>query len=69
MDVITQILNYNHPVFYVLIAWSFSWKGVALWHAARNQQKIWFIIILLVNTIGVLEIIYLLFFRKYKSVN
>lgn len=69
MDVITQIMNYNHPVFYLMIAWSFIWKGIALWHAARHHQKAWFIIILLVNTIGVLEIIYLLFFRKYKSVN
>lgn len=38
-------------------------KGVALWHAARNAQLTWFIFLVVVNTFGILEIVYLLFFR------
>lgn len=38
-------------------------KGYALWHAARSEQKWWFIALLVVNTLGILEIIYLLWFR------
>ena len=49
-----------------LAIWSLVWKGFALWHAARNHQKKWFIIILVVNTIGILEIVYLVWFRRDK---
>lgn len=42
------------------LLWSITWKGLALWHAARRDDKPWFIILLVINTMGVLEIIYLL---------
>ena len=44
--------------------WSFIWKGLALWRAAKNSQKYWFMALLVVNTMGILEIIYLKFFAK-----
>lgn len=50
-----------------LVLWSLIWKGVALWHSARNHQKAWFVVLLIVNTAGILEIIYFLFFRKNKN--
>ncbi|HSD12656.1 MAG TPA: DUF5652 family protein [Patescibacteria group bacterium] len=43
-----------------LIVWSIAWKGVALWTSARRGQKWWFIAFLVVNTVGALEILYLL---------
>lgn len=46
--------------------WSIPWKGLALWVSARRQQKGWFIALLLINTIGILEIVYLVFIAKYK---
>lgn len=45
----------------VIALWSSVWTGLALWHAARRQQKGWFIFFLLVHTAGILEILYLLF--------
>ena len=48
----------------LLIIWSLIWKGIALWKAARNSQKAWFVIMLIVNTAGILEIIYILSFSK-----
>lgn len=42
-------------------------KGVALWKAGRNNQLYWFIALLLVNSIGILPIIYLVFFEKKKK--
>lgn len=51
----------------LLIIWTIPWKGVALWRAARNQQLPWFIAVLIVNTFGILEIIYLAFFQKRKK--
>lgn len=46
--------------------WSLVWKGIALWHSARRGDHWWFIAILLINTLGILEIIYLFFFAKLK---
>ena len=43
----------------LLIAWSLTWKGLALWHAARLGHKAWFVALLVVNTLGILEIIYI----------
>lgn len=34
-------------------------KGWALWIAARNGHKKWFIALLVINTLGILEIIYI----------
>jgi hypothetical protein len=50
----------------LLIVWTLAWKGLALWHAARNGQRTWYIVLLVLNTFGILEIIYLLFFRADK---
>ncbi len=50
--------------FLVLAAiWTVILKGFALWYAARAHQKWWFIALLIVNTLGVLEIVYLIWFR------
>ena len=46
----------------IILVWSFFWKGKALWIAARHGQIAWFVIILLVNTLGILEIVYIYFF-------
>lgn len=57
-----------HPLVILgMILWTLVWKGFALWRAAGLHQKYWFIAILIVNTLGVLEIIYLFFVaRKYQ---
>lgn len=47
-----------------LMVWSLIWKGLALWKAARREEKPWFIVLLILNTMGILEIIYLLFFAR-----
>lgn len=59
-----QVLQPGSPLFYLIIAWAVVWKGIALWHAARNRQLIWYIALLIVNTAGILEIVYLAFFGK-----
>ena len=51
-------------VFLLLAVWSLIWKGFALWKAARLGQRNWFIAILIVNSIGILEIIYIYWFSR-----
>jgi hypothetical protein len=46
--------------------WSLPWKGVALWKAARQSSILWFAILLVVNTVGLLEIFYIFIFSKNK---
>jgi len=53
-------------LFIVLAIWSLIWKGLALWKAARNGSKPWYIVLLVVNTVGILEIAYIFFFSKKK---
>jgi len=53
----------------VIVIWSLFWKGLALWHSARNKQPWWFAVLLLVNTMGILEIIYLFVIAKRKPNN
>ncbi len=50
-----------------LIVWSITWKGMALWRAARNESKEWFIALLILNTLGILDILYLYVFSNQKS--
>jgi len=47
-----------------LLIWSVIWKGLALWKSGRNNQLPWFIALLIVNTLGILEIVYIFWFQK-----
>ncbi len=49
-------------VLILVVVWTLVWKGLALWRAARGGQRGWFVALLFVNTVGLLEITYLLFF-------
>jgi methionyl-tRNA synthetase len=53
----------------VLLIWSIPWKAMALWRAAKQDQKIWFGVFIIFNTVGLLEIIYLLFFSAKEEVS
>ena len=55
------------PLIIVAALWTVIIKGYALWHAARGGQKGWFIALLVINTLGILEVIYLIWFRPTSS--
>jgi hypothetical protein len=70
MDTLLQSINGGVPIpmwlMVAVILWSIPWKGVALWKAARLSHKKWFVILLVANTLGILEIFYIYFIaRKY----
>jgi hypothetical protein len=54
-------------VIIIVALWDVFWKGWALWRAARREEKGWFIVLLILNTMGILPIIYLVFFSKNKK--
>ncbi len=51
----------------IVVLWTLPWKGVALWKSARQSQKWWFIALLVINTVGLLEILYIFVFSKKEE--
>jgi hypothetical protein len=50
--------------FWALLIWSLTWKGIALWKAAKINSRNWFIALLVINTAGILEILYIYVISK-----
>lgn len=55
-----QITTAQATMLGVLLIWDLVWRGLALWRAGGNRQKGWFIALLIINSAGILPIIYLL---------
>jgi hypothetical protein len=51
-------------LFAILMIWSAAWKGVALWKAAGKRSIVWFIILFVTNTLGILDILYVYIFSE-----
>jgi len=51
----------------VVSIWELAWKGIALWRAGRNNHLGWFVAILILNTMGLLPILYIFVFSKPKK--
>lgn len=47
--------------------WSTTLKGFALWRACRRKQLGWFIALLVINTLGIFEAIYLIATHQWKK--
>ena len=58
-----SIIGFGILIAIVAIAVIFL-KGYSLWFAARRGEKVWFIILLILNTLGILELIYIFFVVK-----
>ena len=51
----------------LILVWSMVWKGVALWRAGRNAHLGWFVALFILNTLGILPIIYIFAFGKKEE--
>jgi hypothetical protein len=60
--------GYKTPLIVIIIAvlWTLFWKGYAVWTTVKKEQKGWFVVLLIFNTLGILEIIYLFAVAKKK---
>lgn len=71
MDAMLQgLLDPKNPTSQILLIlltlWTIPWKALALWHSSKNNDKTWFIAVMIINTVGILEILYLFVFAKEK---
>lgn len=64
---LSQLPDWFLPIILVLVIWTMYWKAAALWQAAKSNKLNWFIILMLLNTVGILEIIYLFGVEKVKT--
>lgn len=56
----------NVWVLSLILIWSAIWKLAALWKAARRGSLFWFIALALINTVGILEILYIFVFSEMQ---
>jgi hypothetical protein len=56
-----------NPWIVPLLIWSLICKGFALWRAAMNKSKTWFVVLLIVNTFGILDLIYFFLLSEKKK--
>ncbi|MDD4606827.1 MAG: DUF5652 family protein [Patescibacteria group bacterium] len=67
METLSVLTPAQLIILLLILMWSMVWKGLALWRSARNNHQVWFVILLLVNTVGILEIIYLILIDKQHA--
>ena len=57
-----QFFSQNQTLLLLIALWSLPWKGYALWRASERKEKWGVIFILIANTAGILEILYIFIF-------
>ncbi len=62
---VIEIFSPVYWIFVLLLIWSFAWKGYAMWIAIKNRQHGWIYRLLLLNTVGILDILYIYIFSKH----
>ncbi len=54
-------------IFAILMIIDLILKGIAMWKASKRNQKAWFWFLLIINSLGILPIIYLIIYRGRKE--
>lgn len=62
-----EFIEQNPVLFICILVWDLIWRLLALWRAAKNRQILWFVLLAILSTVGILPIIYLLTHRKVKK--
>ena len=59
-----QFNKYGWLLAILILAWTLPWKIMALWRAAKRGEKVWFIVLLVVNSLAILDILYIYVFSR-----
>jgi hypothetical protein len=51
----------------LLVMWDLAWKAFALIKAAKAKDRFWFVAILVINSIGILPILYIFRGEKFAG--
>ncbi len=66
LSTIAEQMGISLGLFIIILLWSVVWKLLAFWKSARKGQVIWFIAFAIINTLGILEILYIYVFSDMK---
>ncbi|MFA7253621.1 MAG: DUF5652 family protein [Patescibacteria group bacterium] len=64
IDTSTPISGATGWVLVLIAVWTLIWKGLALWRASKRNDSTWFVVLLVINTIGILDMIYYFLIAK-----
>jgi hypothetical protein len=62
-----ELFSQHSWVLALIILWSIPWKGVALWKSAKKSHLGWFIALLIINSLAILDILYIFIFSKLEE--
>lgn len=62
-----QFITDNIWIFIGLGLFDYVLKAIALWIAARKGAKVWFVLLLILNTIGILPLFYIFYFSRQEA--
>jgi hypothetical protein len=65
---IAEYLTSNPQLVLIIILWEGLWKGLGLWKAGRRNEPLWFGFIFILNTLGILPIVYLIIRKDRKKI-
>lgn len=52
-------MYYFKIILLILTLWTIPWKIYAIWLSVKNEHKVWFIVLIFLNTFSILEIFYI----------
>ena len=50
----------------IIAIWDIIWKLTAMWKASKRGSKVWFVLLMVINSLGILPILYHLFAKDDK---
>ncbi|MBU2562225.1 MAG: hypothetical protein KKF68_01020 [Nanoarchaeota archaeon] len=50
----------------IILLWELVWKLIGMWKAAKKGSVAWFIVLAVLNTVGILSILYVYVFSEMK---
>lgn len=56
--------SWFYPIILIIVIWDIIWKLVAMWYASRNNHLAWYIVLAIINSVGVLPIFYIFIICK-----
>lgn len=62
-------MNTFKIILVILAVWSLPWKIYAVWLSCKHDNRKWFLALILLNTISILEMFYVFYILKKRWVD
>ncbi len=62
-----NFVNDNITLILIMLTIDATLKAVAMWMAAQKGAKVWFVLLFILNTAGILPLFYIFYFSKQQK--